>query len=107
MSPWNERDGSRLSGRERSLARRFASAIGKLLIFKHGNGLEPYRRVKKGSRRRAIYRRGIAFGKMMLPKRARMDSTGWHRLAWRRCHGRLRGDFRGFGRLTDGKRETS
>src|ERR1019366_7097253 len=51
--------------------------------------------------------RGIAFGKMMLPKRARMDSTGWHRLAWRRCHGRLRGDFRGFGRPTDGKRETA
>src|ERR1022692_4319443 len=51
MSPWNERDGSRLSGRERSLARRFASAIGKLLIFKHGNGLRPYRRVKRGSRR--------------------------------------------------------
>src|SRR5450756_2488124 len=34
----------------------------------------------------------------------RLQANRCHRLAWRRCHGRLRGDFRGFGRPTDAKR---
>src|SRR5690349_23700931 len=48
MSPWKDRDGSRLSGCVRSLARSLASAIGWKLILKHRKKFDPRGGPKRG-----------------------------------------------------------
>src|SRR4249919_122817 len=48
MSPWKDRDGSRLSVCVRSLARSLASAIGWKLILKHRKRFDPRGGPKRG-----------------------------------------------------------
>src|SRR5215813_1527009 len=48
MSPWKDREGSRLSGCVRSLARSLASAIGWKLILKHRKRFDPSGGPKRG-----------------------------------------------------------